>query len=504
MKDGPAHSARSAAQWLNAVKAFEREGEFFKAYDLAAQGLSAHREDIPLKHRAVLCLARAGATDLAQLKYCEFGLDTAATDRARPPTAAARRRPRWAPIPLEAPRGYILDRQGKRIAENVPGYAIKLLASNEDSLRAVLGRLDALAALVRGAWSGYDVTAGTRAVMDFCDNDLSNWYVRVNRARFWAPDARADRAALATLYEALVAATRLLAPAAPFLSDAIHRRLVGTSVHLAPFPEDRGRRDDALDRAMAAVRTLASLARAARDAASRRVRQPLAAMRVAVPAAVDAAALERLLPLLAEEVNVKRIDRVASDEELVRLTAKPNFAALGKVYGRRTPAAAEAARTLAPDLLRRLEAGEPVEVERDGQRFAFRPEDVVVGREVKGDWLVQSGGGCVVALDPGLTAALQHEGLAREVVNRIQRLRKEAGYDYATRIVVSISGAAEVMEAVRAHAGFIAGETLARRFEIAADLPRADLSQQVAIDGREVKLSVRRHDRPGDGEPRGE
>ncbi len=362
--------------------------------------------------------------------------------------------------------------------------------------RWLLGRLDALAAEVRRAWSGYDVTAGTRAIMDFCDNDLSNWYVRVNRARFWAPDARADRAALATLYEALVTATRLLAPAAPFMSDAIHRRLTGTSVHLAPFPEDQGRREGALEDAMAAVRTLASLARAARDAAGLRVRQPLAGMRVAVPAAVDGGALERLLPLLAEEVNVKRVDRVASDEELVRLRPKPNFAALGKVYGRRTPAAAETARALTAAQLRQLEAGGSVVAEADGERYTFRPEDVVVEREVRGDWLVQSDGPCVVAVDPRVSDELRREGLAREVINRVQRLRKEAGYDYATRITVSISGAPDVLAAAGAHGGFIAAETLARRFETGSDLADPDLSQRVEIDGRDVVISLRRHDRP--------
>ena len=154
-------------------------------------------------------------------------------------------------------------------------------------------------------------------------------------------------------------------------------------------------------------------------------------------------------------------------------------------------------------LVERLQqAGEDLP-ERDGQRVAFRPEDVCVGREVKGDWLVQGGGGCVGALDPGLTAALQDEGVAREVVNRFQRLRKEAGYDYATRILVSISGAAEVLEAVRAHAGFIASETLARRIEIASNLADPDLSQRVEIDGRDVTIAVRRYDGPG-GEPRGD
>ncbi len=360
--------------------------------------------------------------------------------------------------------------------------------------RWLLGRLDRLVAQVRAAWSGYDVTAGVRAITDFCDNDLSNWYVRVNRGRFWAPDARADRAALATLHEALVVTSQLLAPAAPFTSDAIHRKVTGTSVHLAPFPEDRGRLSPSVDDAMQAIRTLVSLARAARDAASLRVRQPLAVMRIAVPGTVDRAALDALLPLLAEEVNVKRVDVVASDEELVRLKARPNYAALGKVYGRQTPAAAEVARSLSPAELRQLEAGQPVVAGRDGATFTFRPEDVVVEREVVGDWLIQSEGPFVAALDPALSDELKGEGMAREVVNRVQRLRKEAGYDYATRIAVSISGAPDILAAAGTHRSFIAGETLARRLETGSDLPNPDVSQRIEIDGREVVISLKRHD----------
>jgi len=382
-------------------------------------------------------------------------------------------------------------------AEDWEPSAAPALSTRPPVDRWLLGRLDALVAAVREAWSGYDVTAGTRAIMDFCDNDLSNWYVRVNRARFWAPDTSADPAALATLHEALVTVTGLLAPAAPFTSDAIHRRVTGTSVHLMPFPTDRGRQDPGLAGAMQAIRTLASLARAARDANSLRVRQPLARMRVAVPATVRRDRFEELLPLLGEEVNVKQVDVVASDEELVRLRAKPNFAALGKVYGRQTPAAADAARSLAPPELRELEAGRTVRVTRDGHTFTIRPEDVVVEREVVSDWLIQSVGAYVVALDPALSDELVREGLAREVVNRVQRLRKEAGYDYAFRIAVSLSGAPDVLDAVARYRDFIAGETLARRLDTGSDLPDPDVSQRVEIDGRGVLISLRRHDGSG-------
>ncbi len=168
-------------------------------------------------------------------------------------------------------------------------------------------------------------------------------------------------AALATLHEALVAVSRLLAPAAPFLSDWLHRALAGTSVHLARFPASSGRRDEALEAAMEAVRRLASLARAAREERGLRVRQPLARMQVAVPAAARGPALDELLELLRIEVNVKAVEVVASDTELVRLRARPNFRSLGKRYGKRTPAVAAAAARLDADQLRGAGAGEPAD-----------------------------------------------------------------------------------------------------------------------------------------------
>lgn len=363
--------------------------------------------------------------------------------------------------------------------------------------RWLLGRLDRLAATVREAWAGYDATGGVRPIIEFADDDLSNWYVRVNRARFWAPDGKADPAALATLYDALRTVACLLAPAAPFLSDAIHRNLTGTSVHLAPFPEDAGRFDAALDEPMMAVRRLATLARAARDGAGIRVRQPLAHMRVAVPAGVRGATFDRFLEILGSEVNVKAITVVGSDADLVRLKAKPNYRTLGKEYGKETPLAARAADRLTPEQLRGLEGGAPQEVELEGRRFRYAPEDVTVEREVVSDWLVGSEGPLVVALDPQLSDALKQEGLAREVVNRVQRLRKEAGYDYNTRIAVSLSGDEAVLTAARAFETFIAGETLARRILAGDALADPDVSERVEIDGEHVVIALKRSDGAG-------
>jgi isoleucyl-tRNA synthetase len=366
--------------------------------------------------------------------------------------------------------------------------------------RWLLSRLDSTVEAVNDAWARYDVTAGVRALMDFVVDDVSQWYVRVNRARFWAVDSVADPAALATLFEALETASRLLAPAAPFVSDWLHRALRGTSVHLARFPETAGRTDPALDAAMDAVRRLASLAHGARQERKLPVRQPLARLQVAMPAQVRGSVPDELLALLRLEVNVKAVEIVSSDAELVRLRSRPNFRSLGKRYGKRTPAVAAAAAALGPEALRELEHGRPATVEVDGESATVLPEDVVVEREVASDWVVASDGPFVVALDPNVTDELRAEGTAREVVNRIQRLRKEAGYDYADRIGVWLAGAAPVLDAARDRAEFIRGETLPRRLELGARAPAPDLEQRVDIDGQAMVVGVAREDgRAGSG-----
>jgi len=243
------------------------------------------------------------------------------------------------------------------------------------------------------------------------------------------------------------------------------------------------------------VRRLATLARAARDAAGLRVRQPLARMRVAVPPAMRGPALDALLPLLGAEVNVKTIT-LAADRDLVRLRGKPNFRTLGKVYGKDTPAAARAAAALDDDALRVLEGGAEAEARVEDRVWRFRPEDVVVEREVVTEWLVQSAGPLVVALDPAVSDDLRREGIAREVVNRVQRLRKEAGYEYTARIILDVSGDSDVLAACDAFRGFIAGETLARQVELGTALADPDVQETADIDGRRVVIAVKRHGAP--------
>jgi len=357
--------------------------------------------------------------------------------------------------------------------------------------RWLLDRLDETTRQVRAAWDGYDTTTGTRAIIGFVVDDLSNWWVRLNRARFWVPGGSADPVALATLHEALTGVARLLAPAAPFLSDALHRALTGQSVHLAAFPVAATGGDTKLARAMDAVRRLASLARSAREDVNLKVRQPLARLVAAVPGDVDAALFDALIPLLMAEVNVKRVERVASGTDLVLLEARPNFRALGKRFGKATPEAAEAIKALAPADVDRFEAGERVEITVQGAGHSLEPDDLVIHRHARGELVVRTDGEVVAALDAALTDELRLEGLAREVVSRVQRLRRDAGYQVTDRIQLWVDGDARVRQAAAEHRGYISEETLAVSLVVGA-AESADAAQDADLDGVAARIAVKR------------
>ena len=329
--------------------------------------------------------------------------------------------------------------------------------------RWMLSRLAEIEQQVDGALERYDATAAARLLIRFVDDDVANWYVRLSRARFYDVDTDDNRAAFATLHEVLVTTCRLLAPLAPFLSDWIHRELTGGSVHLAPYVRADGvARDPDLERAMAAVRTLATLGRAAREEAGVKVRQPLARMVCVAPEVPDAA-LAPLVALLANELNVKRVDFARTGDALVTLEARPNFRSLGKKFGKQTPLAAQAIQAFTNEALRGFLAGAPLAVTAGGESHQLEPEDVTIVRRASGDLVVQEEAGFFAALDPFVTPELRREGLARELISRIQRLRKESGLAVSDRIVLYVGGDAEVRAAVRAHGEWIGSEVLATR-----------------------------------------
>jgi len=331
--------------------------------------------------------------------------------------------------------------------------------------RWVLSRLQGVAAEVEEALEGYQLTRAYRAVGEFLDADLSNWYVRRSRPRFWGNGDPVDAAAaFRTLWECLHTVSLLVAPVVPFHADWYARALTGESAHLARFPApDPALRDLALEAEMDAVRTLVSLGRSAREEVRIRVRQPLRRLLAVVPGGIRLR--PGVLAVLQQELNVKEVEFRSGADALVTLRARPNFRALGPRFQKGSPAAAEAIRALADDRLKAFLQGEAVSLVVEGESIPLEQDWLEVVEEARGDYAVRSGDGYVAALELTLDEELKREGLARELVNRIQRLRKESGLEITDRIRLGVFGPEEVLRAAEVHREFIAGETLALSLE---------------------------------------
>jgi isoleucyl-tRNA synthetase len=260
-------------------------------------------------------------------------------------------------------------------------------------------------------------------------------------------------------------------------------------VHLALYPQpDDDAADPALEDGMDAVRVLARLGRAARERIRIRVRQPLGTLQAVVPQ--PALLTPELLDVLRDELNVKRVEFLQGAEELVALRANPRFRDIGKRFGARTQEAAGLLRALSAADLRRIQQGGEASITLDGEVHAVTLADVDVLEEATGDQVVETEAGCTIALDPTIDAALRSEGLARELVNRVQRLRRESGLEVSDRIRLVLGAGEALMAAALEHRDYIAGETLATGFEI-RDLA-AVTGQAVDVDGHPAVLELMR------------
>ncbi|MFL5558944.1 MAG: isoleucine--tRNA ligase [Gemmatimonadaceae bacterium] len=370
--------------------------------------------------------------------------------------------------------------------------------------RWILSRLGTVEGEAQNLLDRYEATNAAKAVMAFFDEDVSKWYVRQSRHRFYDVDGDDNRAAFATLHEILVVSCRLLAPFAPFITDWVHRELTGSSVHLAPYSRAVSGElhvDVDLERAMQHIRTLATLGRAAREDAGVKVRQPLARMICVVPLhgvgpsvadGNNARVLHELSPLLASELNIKKIEFITSAADLVTLKARPNFRSLGKKFGKDTPLAADAVHALESDALRDFEAGRALYVSVGNESRELSAEDFVIVRTASGDMVVKEEAGYFAALEPEVTRELRLEGLAREIVSKIQRLRKELGFAVSDRITLSIAGGAEIQEAVRAFQQWIADEVLAVKVTVGEKIEGKHATHAFDLDGQSVEVALER------------
>jgi isoleucyl-tRNA synthetase len=363
--------------------------------------------------------------------------------------------------------------------------------------RWLLSRLQGTIGEVRQKLDAYDTTSAGRAIATFVD-DLSNWYVRRSRRRFWRSGAEGEEdttAAYLTLHDALVAVSQLLAPFTPFIADEVYRNLDGSeaSVHLCDFPEpDETLIDRELEFDMAVARRTVELGRAARGQARVKVRQPLReAVVVADPR--ERAAIERLEDQVLDELNVKGISYVEEAEELASYEVKPNFRALGPRFGSRMPEAARAIEQLDPAATAAaFDRGDKVTIKVDGQEERLGSDDLSLVMLPREGYQLERQANYAVALQLDLDDELRREGAAREVVHAIQNARKGAGLQVEDRIDLTLSGDDALIDAVRQHADYVAGETLAANLAFDGATAEATHTETAHIDGSELGIALRR------------
>jgi isoleucyl-tRNA synthetase len=376
--------------------------------------------------------------------------------------------------------------------------------SSDDELdRWALSRLQRTIAIVRERMDEFDCTTAGREIAAFVD-ELSNWYVRIGRRRFWEGDA----AAFATLRHCLVELTKLLAPFVPFLAEEIYSNLVAgadddfgeapDSVHLCDYPEPaEGLVDTELEAGMEAVRRTVELGRAARAQAKVKIRQPLGKA-VVVASGQERGAIERLVQIVASELNVKEVEFVAEESELVSYRVKPNYRALGPKFGKQMPQVAAAVEALdAEHVSQALDGGGEVGISIDGHDHSLGPDDVTLVMEPLEGYQVEAEAGHAVALALELDDELVREGLAREVVRAVQEARKQAGLEVSDRIGLALGGDDELLAAAREHESYVTGETLATSITYDGDGDGGADASHTHIEGRELRIAVTPEERSG-------
>lgn len=342
--------------------------------------------------------------------------------------------------------------------------------------RWILSCLNSLVQEVDTQLAAYEPTRAARAIADFVGEQLSNWYVRLCRRRYWAGEMDEDKlSAYQTLYRCLCTVTKLMAPIAPFYADRLWRDLTGSeqSVHLALFPEYvLSEVNESLEHSMATAQSICSMVLALRRKENLKVRQPLQSLIIPIIDETQRAVIEPVVDLILSEVNVKELKFVSDAEGVLVKRIKPDFKRLGPRYGKIMKAIAAQLNTLEQEAINRLEREGQLSLEVDGQAVLLEREDVeIISEDIPG-WLVANEGRLTVALDISLTEALRTEGLSRELVNRVQNLRKSSGLELSDKISLSI-------ERHEAMAGVLAeyGE------RIASEVQATELREVEALSG---------------------
>lgn len=343
------------------------------------------------------------------------------------------------------------------------------LAERPEIDRWILSELNTLIKDVDGYYADYEPTRAARAISDFVQENLSNWYVRLCRRRFWKGEYAQDKiAAYQTLYTCLVTVAKLSAPIAPFFMDRLYKDLTQPShseafesVHLALFPESVPEFvDKSLESRMQKAQAVSSLVLSLRKKESIKVRQPLQRVMIPVLDQTQKEELEAVAELIKAEVNVKEIQLLDDASGVLVKQIKPNFKALGPRFGKDMGAVANAIKAFGQEQIAEIEGKGSLEIEVNGSTVSLTADDVEITSQDIPGWLVANAGGITVALDITITDELRNEGIARELVNRIQNIRKDSGFEVTDRITVTLQDNKTLEGAVNANEGYIKSETL--------------------------------------------
>ena len=371
--------------------------------------------------------------------------------------------------------------------------AIPLLKRNEMD-QWILSELNKLIETVDYAYSDYEPTRATRAISEFVQEILSNWYVRLSRRRFWKGEYQEDKiSAYQTLFECLLTISKLMAPVAPFYADRLYLDLCDAtgfgaelSVHLTDFPlADKNTRNTKMEERMEKARTIASLALSLRKKEQIKVRQPLQKIMIPVRNIAEKEAIQAVEELILSEINVKELELLDDASDVLVKEIKPNFKTLGPRFGKKMRFVLAAIQKLDESQLKYLEAEEEIELLIEGEKITLSNADVEIqSKDIEG-WLVANNNGITVALDIQLNEKLVEEGVARELINRIQNLRKDAGFEVTDKIILYLTPHKSLNAALNNNLEYIKTETLTQEIYI-----QDKVDQGVFIEFDEVSTSI--------------
>ncbi|WP_337439931.1 isoleucine--tRNA ligase [Alistipes sp.] len=366
--------------------------------------------------------------------------------------------------------------------------------------RWIISLLNTLVKNVTESLENYDPTPAARAIQEFVGENLSNWYVRLNRKRFWGGGMTEDKlAAYQTLYTCLETVSMLAAPFAPFMMDRIFRDLnavsgrhTESSVHLSTYPKaDERLIDSSLEEMMSLAQRVSSMVLALRRKVSIKVRQPLTKILIPVLDPAMARHIDAVRNLILNEVNVKELELIEQTTGIITKRIKPNFKTLGPKYGKYMKQIAALTAQFSQERIAEIESAPESVLEIDGQQIVVTPADFEITSEDMPGWLVASEGKLTVALDITLTDELRAEGVARELINRIQNIRKDSGFEVTDKICVEIEQKELVADAVARYADYIGSQTLAVEVKSSAE-PQGEVVVATDIDEEPLRIAVTR------------